>query len=286
MNIEMDALDRIATEAFEGVVVRKDLVRRFKGQYPVPTYVAEFVLGRYCSSVDEQEIQEGLQIVERQLGEKTARAGEQELFKARAKELGQIKIIDIITARLDAGTDSFLATLPSLQLNTVRIAPEIVRANERMLTGGFYAEIELTYDPTIAQESKGRPFGIASLREIQISKRDVLDTLGRGREMFSLEEWKRFLLRSCGLEPEKMSARACDVVLLRMVSGAVPKCIFSAEMKMPLFRRSVGVSAVAAAGILKRWRRRANGSRTGDARSSRRTRTQAKKTEEDGSCLR
>jgi len=77
--------------------------------------------------VDEQEIQEGLQIVERQLSEKTVRAGEQELFKARAKELGQIKIIDIITARLDAATDSFLATLPSLQLNTVRIAPEIVR---------------------------------------------------------------------------------------------------------------------------------------------------------------
>jgi len=217
MNIEMDALDKIATEAFEGVVVRKDLVRRFKGQYPVPTYVAEFVLGRYCSSVDEQEIQEGLKIVERQLGEKTVRAGEQELFKARAKELGQVKIIDIITARLDAATDSFVATLPSLQLNNVRIAPEIVHANERMLTGGFYAEIELTYDPTIAQESKGRPFGVASLREIQISKRDVLDTLCRGREMFSLEEWKRFLLRSCGMEPDKMSARACDIVLLRMV---------------------------------------------------------------------
>ena len=217
MNIEMDALDKIATEAFEGVVVRKDLVRRFKGQYPVPTYVAEFVLGRYCSSVDEQEIQEGLKIVERQLGEKTVRAGEQELFKARAKELGQVKVIDIITARLDAATDSFVATLPSLQLNNVRIAPEIVHANERMLTGGFYAEIELTYDPTIAQESKGRPFGVASLREIQISKRDVLDTLCRGREMFSLEEWKRFLLRSCGMEPDKMSARACDIVLLRMV---------------------------------------------------------------------
>src|SRR3990167_5245109 len=86
-----------------------------------------------------------------------------------------------------------------------------------MLTGGFYAEIELAYDPTIAQESKGRPFGVASLREIQISKRDVLDTLCRGREMFSLEEWKHFLLRSSGLEPEKMSARACDIVLLRMV---------------------------------------------------------------------
>jgi ATP-dependent Lon protease len=217
MKIELDALDRIATDAFEGVVVRKDLVRRFKGQYPVPTYVAEFVLGRYCSSVEQEEIQEGLKIVERQLGEKTVRAGEQELFKARAKELGQVRIIDLITARLDAASDSFVATLPSLQLNNVRITPETVRANERMLTGGFYAEIELAYDPTIAQESKGRPFGVSSLREIQISKRDVLDTLCRGREMFSLAEWKRFLLRSTGLEPEKLSERACDVMLLRMV---------------------------------------------------------------------
>jgi ATP-dependent Lon protease len=217
MKIEMDALDRIATDAFEGVVVRKDLVRRFKGQYPVPTYVAEFVLGRYCATVDEEEIKEGLSIVERQLGEKTVRAGEQELFKARAKDLGQVRLIDLITARLDAATDSFLATLPSLQLSNVRIAPEMVNANERMLTGGFYAEIELTYDPVIAQEQKGRPFGIASLREIQISKRDVLSIMSRGRDMFSLEEWKRFLLRSTGVEPDHLTERTQDIMLLRMV---------------------------------------------------------------------
>ena len=150
MSQQLDPVDTIATRAFEGYVVRKDLVRKFKGQYPVPTYVAEFLLGRYCASVDDEEIAEGLKIVERQLGEKTVRAGEHELFKARAKEKGQVKLIDIITARLDAGTDSFLATLPSLQLKDVRISEEMVHANERMLTGGFYAEIELAYDPTIA----------------------------------------------------------------------------------------------------------------------------------------
>ena len=32
----MDNLDQIAANAFEGYVVRKDLVRQFKGQYPVP----------------------------------------------------------------------------------------------------------------------------------------------------------------------------------------------------------------------------------------------------------
>jgi len=28
-------------------MVRKDLVRQFRGQFPVPTYVVEFMLGRY-----------------------------------------------------------------------------------------------------------------------------------------------------------------------------------------------------------------------------------------------
>src|SRR6201982_1174819 len=117
MSQQLGPIDTIATKAFEGYVVRKDLVRKFKGQYPVPTYVAEFLLGRYCASVDDEEIADGLKIVERQLSEKTVRAGEHELFKARAKEKGQVKLIDIITARLDAGTHSFLATLPSLQRN-------------------------------------------------------------------------------------------------------------------------------------------------------------------------
>ena len=214
---ELDAVDKIATKAFEGYVVRKDLVRKFKGQYPVPTYVAEFLLGRYCASVEEEEIAEGLKIVERQLGEKTVRAGEHELFKARAKEKGHVKLIDIITARLDAATDSFLATLPSLQLKDVRIAPALVHANERMLTGGFYAEIELAYDPTIAEEKNGRPFGIETLREIQLSKREVLPALYRGRESFATEEWKDFLIRSVGMEPAKLTSRARDMVLLRMV---------------------------------------------------------------------
>jgi len=213
----MDAIDTIAAKAFEGYVVRKDLVRRFKGQYPVPTYVAEFLLGRYCASVDDEEIAEGLKIVERQLGEKTIRAGEHELFKARAKAKGQVKLIDIITARLDAGTDSFLATLPSLQLKDVRISEAMVHANERMLTGGFYAEVELTYDPTIAQEKNGRPFGIETMREIQLSKREVLPALYRGREAFAADEWKNFLIRSVGMEPEALSPRARDMVILRMV---------------------------------------------------------------------
>ncbi len=215
--MELDHLDRLAAEAFDGLIVRKDLVRMFKGQYAVPTYVGEFLLGRYCATTDDAEIEEGLKIVERQLRERVIRAGEEELFRSNARERGSVRVIDLITARLDESSDSYLATLPSLRLNNARIAPELVSDHQRMLTGGFYAEIELEYDSSIALQKNGRPFGVISLRPIQLSKRDVLTHLVRGREMFTADEWKAFLIRSIGLEPEALSPRARDILLMRMV---------------------------------------------------------------------
>lgn len=215
--IELDELDRKAADVLDGYLVRKDLVRTFSRQFPVPTYVVEFLLGRYCASIDPEEIEEGLDIVQRQLKSRTVKAGEEELFKARARENGEVKIIDLISARLDPRIDSYIVSLPSLRLTDVRIAAEMVQEHERMLTGGFYAEITLGYDASIAQETKGRPFGIVSLREIQLSKRDVLDVLSEAREQFETEEWKDFLLRSTGLEPTSLSERAKNALLLRMV---------------------------------------------------------------------
>lgn len=213
----LDDIDNKAVAALDGYMVRKDLVRTFSRQFPVPTYVVEFLLGRYCASTDQEEIDEGLEIVQRQLKSRTVKAGEEELFKARARENGEVKIIDLITARLDAKTDSYIATLPSLRLTDVRISSELVNEHERMLTGGFYAEITLNYDAAIAQENKGRPFGVESLREIQLSKRDVLDTLAEARKGFTTDEWKAFLLRSTGIEIEGLSERQVDAMLLRMV---------------------------------------------------------------------
>ncbi len=217
MSIELDHIDRLGAAAFDGYLVRKDLVRKYSRQYPVPTYVVEFLLGRYCASIDDNEINEGLQIVEKQLQDRTVRTGEEELFKARAKEAGSVKIIDLVRARLDAKNDCYLAELPSLTLKDVRIDDQNVREHERMLTDGFYAEVTLSYDGIIAQESGGRPFKIEALRPIQMSKSDVLDVLAKGRQGFTVAEWTDFLLRSIGLEPAALSPRAKNVVLLRMV---------------------------------------------------------------------
>jgi len=214
---ELDSIDKLAASVLDGYLVRKDLVRTFSRQFPVPTYVVEFMLGRYCASINQEEIEEGLGIVQRQLQSRTVKAGEAELFKARAREQGEVKIIDLISARLDAKTDSYLVTLPSLQITDVRISPNLVSEHERMLTGGFYAELTLSYDAAIAQENKGRPFGIESIRAIQMSQRNVLETLAKARSAFTTEEWKFFLLRSIGIEAAGLSERFKDALLLRLV---------------------------------------------------------------------
>lgn len=214
---EMDNIDKKAASLLQGYLVRKDLVRTFSRQFPVPTYVVEFLLGRYCASVDQDEINEGLEIVERQLKDRTVKAGQEELFKSRAREKGQIKIIDLITARLDAKTDSYLATIPTLRLADARIDAELVSQHERMLTGGFYAEVTLSYDTVIAQEKSGRPFGVDAIREIQLSKREVLDQLAEARKGFTSDEWRELLFRSIGIEPEGLSERQKNALLLRMV---------------------------------------------------------------------
>src|ERR1700687_2290887 len=116
----LDHLDKLAASAFDGYLVRKDLVRKYARQYPVPTYVVEFLLGRYCASTDEKEIAEGLEIVEKQLQDRTVRTGEEELFKARAKEQGSVKLIDIVRARLDTRRDCYIAELPSLAVADAR----------------------------------------------------------------------------------------------------------------------------------------------------------------------
>jgi len=214
--MDMDAIDRLAVAHLDGYLVRKDLVRTFSRQFPVPTYVVEFLLGRYCASTDQDEIDEGLEIVQRQLKSRTVKTGEEELFKSRAKENGEVKIIDLITARLDKKGD-YVVSLPSLRLNDVRIGSSLVNQHERMLTGGFYAEITLGFDRAIAQENNGRPFGIEALREIQLSKREVLGSLAEARQHFSTEDWKKLLLRSIGIEPDPLSERQKNALLLRMV---------------------------------------------------------------------
>jgi ATP-dependent Lon protease len=48
----------------------------------------------YCASTDPTEIEEGVKMVQEQLTARTVRAGEEELFKAKSRDNGSVKMID------------------------------------------------------------------------------------------------------------------------------------------------------------------------------------------------
>src|SRR5450756_1738343 len=82
--IELDELDRLANDAFPGLVVRKDLLRRMRSSFGVPAFVIEFLLGKYCASIDEDAINEGLEFVRETLASKYVKPDERESVNRRS----------------------------------------------------------------------------------------------------------------------------------------------------------------------------------------------------------
>jgi ATP-dependent Lon protease len=62
--------------SFDGKIVRKDLTKKIKEGANVPVYVLEFLLGQYCSSDDEEVIEQGVQNVKRILADNFVRPDE------------------------------------------------------------------------------------------------------------------------------------------------------------------------------------------------------------------
>ena len=68
-----EELRRKLRENFDGRIVRKDLTKKIKEGANVPVYVLEFLLGQYCSSDDEEIIEQGVQNVKHILADNFVR---------------------------------------------------------------------------------------------------------------------------------------------------------------------------------------------------------------------
>ena len=81
----LNDLDTLATESYPGLVVRKDLLRRMRSAFGVPAFVIEFLLGKYCTSTDDELIREGLEFVRETLADKYVKPDEREAVKSAIK---------------------------------------------------------------------------------------------------------------------------------------------------------------------------------------------------------
>lgn len=211
----MDALDKLANDAFAGRVVRKDLVRQIKVGANVPVYVLEFLLGKYCASDDPAAIATGLKVVNDTLRENFIRPDESEKAKAELKRKGQHRLIDKVDVRLVASEDKFWAHLSNFGDKYVHIAEDVVYKYDRLLGGGVWSQLDLLYNASDDEPQK-RPFYIRALKPIQVAAFDMEDYVA-GRERFSRDEWINLVMRSIGLEPTHYDLRGKLLSILRLV---------------------------------------------------------------------
>lgn len=201
--------------AFDGKIVRKDLTKHIKEGANVPVYVLEFLLGQYCSSDDEEIIEEGVNRVKRILADNFVRPDEAQKVLSVLRERGSYTVIDKITVHLNIKEDRYEAEFSNLGIRNVPIHPDYPSKFDRLLCGGIWCILQLDYEFDV-DDRKMNPIRIRKLTPIQMPHIDM-SALKAGREDFTKEEWLSVLLRSTGMEPEKLSKRARWLLLARMI---------------------------------------------------------------------
>ncbi len=232
-----DGLNELLCEHFAGKVVRKDLTKRVKEGANVPTYVLEYLLGMYCATDDEDSVRDGLERVKSILAENFMRPDEAEKIKAKVREVGTYTVIDKLEARLDPEHDNYKCVFSNLNLKHVMIDDNYVKKYEKLLVGGIWCILRLTYNrledrydddrntigfgADITRKKNGKkdnisPFEIEELTPIQMPNMDMQELFDQ-RAHFSKDEWIDALIRSIGMEPTQVTERVKWHLLERLV---------------------------------------------------------------------
>ena len=201
---------------FDGKIVRKDLTKKIKEGANVPVYVLEFLLGQYCSSDDDEVIENGVQTVKRILADNFVRPDESQKILSKLRKKGSHTVIDMITVLLDIKRNRFFASFSNLGLGDVPIEDEYPEKYDRLLCGGIWCIVQLDYEYIEEEKKNGFPIQIRKLTPIQMPHVDI-EELKAGRKAFTKEEWIDILLRSIGMEADELTTREKWLLLTRMI---------------------------------------------------------------------
>lgn len=226
-----EELRRKLRENFDGRIVRKDLTKKIKEGANVPVYVLEFLLGQYCSSDDEEIIEQGVQNVKHILADNFVRPDEAQKVLSQLRRNGSHTIIDMVTVHLDIKKDCFFAEFSNLGLSNVPITDDYPEKYDRLLCGGIWCIVQLEYEsegdssfgmedfdsePRQKKQKDVSPISIRKLTPIQMPHIDIEEVRAR-RKAFTQDEWMDVMLRSCGYEPEQLNQREKWLLLARML---------------------------------------------------------------------
>lgn len=210
-NIILDKLIKY----FPGKIVRKDLTKKIKEGANVPVYVLEYLLGMYCSSLDDEVVEAGVQNVKDILARNYVRPDEAQKIISKLRETGSYTVIDKVSVKLNYKTDIYEAEFSNLGLRGVPISNTYPSDYERLLSGGIWCIVQMEYFYN-EEDKQGVPFIIRKLTPVQMPGIDI-DELKEARKQFTDEEWIDVVLRSTGMEPDRLTHREKWLHLARLI---------------------------------------------------------------------
>ncbi len=214
----MDELDQKLNATFDGKVLRKDLLHRIKKGTNVPTFVLEFLLAKYCASNDQAEMDAGMEAVLSSLQENYVRPDEANAAQSKVATKGKHRFIDKVHVRYVEKEKRHWASLENFNSQRIAIGEKFYRDNDRLLEGGIWAEVTLAHNDI---DEDDYAFSIEDLRPIQLTRFDF-DRYAEGRAAFTRDEWIAAVLRSVGLEPNKLSKRVQMHFIARLAALVEP----------------------------------------------------------------
>lgn len=214
----MNELDQKLIAAFDGKVLRKDLLHRIKKGTNVPTFVLEFLLARFCASDDQAEMDSGMEAVLASLQDNYVKPDEANAAQSKVATKGKHRFIDKVHVRYVEKEKRHWAALENFNSQRIAIGEKFYRDNDRLLEGGIWAEVTLAHNPI---EEDNYAFYIEDLRPIQISRFDFSRYV-EGRKAFTRDEWIAVILRTVGLEPTKLSHRVKMHFIARLAALVEP----------------------------------------------------------------
>ena len=200
---------------FSGKIVRKDLTKKIKEGANVPVYVLEYLLGMYCSSTNDEDIEEGLKTVKKILAENYVRPDEAEKIKSKLRENASYTVIDKVTVKLNLRENRYEADFSNLALKGIPISDVYPSKYERLLGGGIWSIVQLEYFYDEGDKNRN-PVTIRKLTPVQMPEIDF-EEFKQMRENFTDEEWIDIILRSTGMEPDKFNERVKWLHLARLI---------------------------------------------------------------------
>lgn len=215
----LDAIEQLhqkLRDHFAGKIVRKDLTKKIKEGANVPVYVLEYLLGMYCSSQENDEIEAGVQNVKKILAENFVRPDEAQKILSVLRQRGSYTVIDKITVSLNIKNDCYESEFSNLGLKDLPISEEYPTRYDRLLCGGIWCIAQLEYEYIEEDKKNGTPIKIRKLDPIQMPHVDI-DELKAARKHFTQDEWMDLMLRSIGMEPTALDQRAKWLLIGRML---------------------------------------------------------------------